>query len=409
MVKLNIEKLLHPSQLEVFKGLKRFTIIVAGRRWGKTRLACLILLVKALTSKGIYWWVAPTYTVADLGFSLFKQLVRLIDPQYVQIKEGDRKVILQLKTGGTSEIVFKSADNPDNLRGQGLKGVVFDEAARIRSDELWIADIKPSLADNLGWALFISTPNAKNWFYNLYVQAGDDDKWAVFEKPSSDNPYLTAEEIEDNRLTSPSYVFKQEWLAEFIDDGMSVFRNIKKVCTLSKEDTAYKEHKNHQVYFGVDLAKQTDFSVITAFCKDCSQQVLLDRFNQIDYIFQRKRLKAHADRWKPQGIVVETNNTGIPFIEELHRLGLPIIEFTTTAKSKPNLIESLSIAIEGGDIKLFNDKIQINELRAYGMETGSSGTRKYSAPSGLHDDIVMSLALAWHGVTSHQSFMGILV
>ncbi len=227
---LDIKKLLHAGQYEVYKGLRRFTIVCAGRRWGKTRLACIILIIVALHNKGIYWWIAPTYKIADIGWALFKGIVR---PLRAQIKEGDRKAILS----NGSEIHFKSADNPDNLRGEGLKGVIFDEAA-FTKESVWISIIRPALADNQGWAIFISTPNGKNWFYNLTLQAEDDENWIVFTKPTSDNPYIPAEELEAAQLTTPEYIFKQEYLAEFIDDNLSVFRGITKASTLSREATA---------------------------------------------------------------------------------------------------------------------------------------------------------------------------
>jgi hypothetical protein len=386
-INLNLNKLLHKGQKEVVRNLKRFTIIIAGRRWGKTRLAALILLTKSLEKKGIYWWIAPTYKQSDIAWNLLKKLVSKLP---VEIKEADRKIQIN-----GSEIVCKSADNPDNLRGEGLSGVVFDEAAFVK-EEVWKSVIRPSLSDKQGWCIFISTPNSKNWFYKLTLEAEGKEDWIVFVKPTSDNPHIPANEIEDARNSIPVYVFEQEYLAKFLDDSTSVFRGISKVFKARQENKP-KLHPKHEIVFGVDWGKENDFTVITGICRDCKEQVLFDRFNKIDYIFQTERLKAHYERWKPIRVIVEANSIGAPLIEQLKRDGLPIEGFLTTASSKPDLIENLSLAIETEVIKLIDEPVLMNELQLFGMETNKLGKRSYSAPSGYHDDCVISLALAWYG------------
>jgi hypothetical protein len=83
----------------------------------------------------------------------------------------------------------------------------------------------------------------------------------------------------------------------------------------------------------------------------------MDRFNQIDYAFQRKRLQDHAHRWKPSGVMPERNSIGEPNIEDLQRDGMAIMTgpdnkpgFFTSATSKPALIEDLSLVIEKGEL-----------------------------------------------------------
>ena len=60
---------LHKSQLEVAKSKKRFKIVVAGRRFGKTKLGTALCILTALDGKRA-WWVAPTYAMALEGLSL---------------------------------------------------------------------------------------------------------------------------------------------------------------------------------------------------------------------------------------------------------------------------------------------------------------------------------------------------
>jgi len=124
----------------------------------------------------------------------------------------------------------------------------------------------------------------------------------------------------------------------------------------------------------------------------------MDRFNQIDYVVQRARLEALAGRYNPGTIIAESNAMGEPIIEQLQRDGLPVRGFTTTNASKAQAIEALALAFEQGTITILNDPVLIGELQAYEMKRSPSGMATYSAPEGMHDDTVMSLAMAWQGM-----------
>ena len=58
-----------------------------------------------------------------------------------------------VNNGPTSRVWFLSADNPDNIRGYGFKGLVIDEAASIPVD-VWHYVLRPTIAQTLGWAVF---------------------------------------------------------------------------------------------------------------------------------------------------------------------------------------------------------------------------------------------------------------
>lgn len=104
----------------------------------------------------------------------------------------EKEMRLELPGGGS--VTIKSADNPDSLRGRGLDGVVLDEAAFCDADT-WHRSLRPALADRKGWALILSSPNGKNWFYDLFQHAGADSEWDRWQRPSTDNPLVTPAEI----------------------------------------------------------------------------------------------------------------------------------------------------------------------------------------------------------------------
>lgn len=313
-----------------------------------------------------------------------------------QIRESERMVILP--TGGSVQV--KSADNPDSLRGEGLNFVVIDECAFVKEDA-WTDALRPALADRKGGALFISTPKGHNWFWRLWHNA-DGAEWQAWRFTSYDNPFLDRKEIDAAREQLPERTFSQEFLAEFIDDAGGVFRRIAESATATHVDRAVP---GGEYVVGVDWGKTSDFTAFAVL--DVTQRALvyLDRFNQIDYAVQVGRLRALVERFRPGVIIAERNSIGDPLIEQLQRDGLPVQAFTTTNASKMRVIDALALAFERQEIRILPDPILIAELQSFEMERLSSGMLRYSAPDGLHDDTVMALALAWHGVTSAQPLL----
>ncbi|VGO17579.1 hypothetical protein PDESU_06177 [Pontiella desulfatans] len=73
-----------------------------------------------------------------------------------------------------SAVWFLSADNPENIRGYGFRGLVIDEAALVPLD-VWNYILRPTIAQTLGWAVFISPPGAQ-WFYDMSTRGNDPEE-----------------------------------------------------------------------------------------------------------------------------------------------------------------------------------------------------------------------------------------
>ena len=365
----------------------RFKVLACGRRWGKTRLGVNECLDVA-AGGGRAWWVAPSYKMSEVGWRPLRQIGTRVG---AEVRLGDRQVLLP----GGGEVAVRSADNPQSLRGEGLDFLVMDECAFIAEDA-WIEALRPALSDRQGRAMFISTPKGMNWFWRNWQRGRDGgaDDWASWQFPTSGNPYIAATEIEAARDVMPERVFAQEYLAQFLDDAGGVFRRVMAAATATEQ----KPEAGHQYVMGVDWGKSNDFTVLTVMDVTTRAVVCMDRFNQIDYAVQRGRLVALAERYRPSVILAESNAIGEPIIEQLQRDGLPVRAFQTTNATKAAIIESLALAFEQGSIKILNDPVLIGELQAYEMNRLPSGMTRYSAPEGLHDDTVMSLALAYEAV-----------
>ena len=379
----------HPAQKIVHDDPTRFRVLAAGRRFGKTRLG-VNESIEVAAAGGRSWWVAPTYKMSEVGWRPLKRIVSRIPG--AEVKNGDRMVMLP----GGGEVWIRSADNPDTLRGEGLNFVVLDECA-FQKPEVWKEALRPALSDTLGRALFISTPRGRNWFWDLYLygQAGEEG-WASYCFPTASNPYIPASEIEAARRDLPEIIFQQEYLAEFIDDAGGVFRRVHDAAVLDALD----EPQEGRIYSaGVDVAASIDYTVITVLDVASREMVYMDRFNRVDYPVLEDRLIALHKRWKLNGMVVEANGIGRPVIDHMTEKGLLVTPFMTTNASKQTIIQGLQSAFEHGSIRVLNDAHLVGELLSFESKRGISGNFSYSAPDGMHDDCVMSLALALYGIS----------
>jgi hypothetical protein len=213
----------------------------------------------------------------------------------------------------------------------------------------------------------------------------------AFHFKTVDNPYYPPEKYEEARKILPSQVFEQEYEASFLPDAAAVFRGIDDII---KDNCLCDAVPNHRYLMGVDLGKHEDFTVLTVIDQYNNNVVYWDRFNSIEYPFQKKRIKAIADRYNNARVVVDSTGVGEPIKDDLEREGLFVDDFNFTNKSKKELVEKLSIFIEQKNLFIPNNQILIDELKSFGYKLTENHNVIYSAPQGLHDDCVMSLGLA---------------
>lgn len=377
---------LHPAQIKVKKEARRFNVVACGRRFGKTELGKSLLML-GLRRNNPMAWFAPTYRMM---LEVWREMVLMLAPiARVYIKEQRIEVI-----NGTV-IEFWSLDSPDVARGRKYGRVIVDEAAMIpRLSAVFNDVLRPLLADFIGDAFFLSSPRGRNDFYKLFQRGLGGGDWQSWQFPTSANPYIEKSEIESMRLGMPDRSFRQEILAEFVEDGGGVFRGVRG-CAIAEPTVA---DKTRQYVAGLDWALSHDYTVLTIVDIAARAVVHVDRFNGIEYSLQRMRIGEALKRYNAV-CIAEANAMGKPNNDMLRAAGCRVRDFTTTNTTKSDAIESLASAFEQGNIKIPNDAVVIGELESYESERLGSGAVKYGAPAGMHDDTVMSLALAWHGIT----------
>ena len=200
------------AQGQVFECRKRFRVLVAGRRFGKSYLSCVELLRGAIERPGeTYFYCAPTYRMAkDIAWKALKRLV----PQ-IWIKSKN-ETDLRIELINDSVIELKGTENAMALRGRSLAGVVLDEAAFMDS-EVWFEVIRPALADKQGWTLFISTPDGTaSWFYDLWCFCSEEwEDWKRWSFTTVEGGNVPPEEVEAARSQLDERTFRQEFEASF--------------------------------------------------------------------------------------------------------------------------------------------------------------------------------------------------
>ena len=210
-----------PWQIECWQDPTRFKVIAAGRRCGKSNLAIKLLLAKALEAPegAAVLYVAPTLGQARqiCWDAMIEQGGSLIKSAHVNNMD------IVLTTG--RKIHVRSGENKDALRGLKLYFAVIDEAAFV-PEELFTKIIRPALADLKGEAVIISTPEGRNHFYDWFKlgKEGTNPEWKSWHLTTRDNPTIPPEEIEEARKTLSSFVFKQEFEANFNNAGQEIFK-----------------------------------------------------------------------------------------------------------------------------------------------------------------------------------------
>lgn len=197
-----------PQQLLVHDALEanRFAVAVCHRRFGKTVAAINHLIRAAMLctkENPRYAYVAPTYSQAKRV--AFDYLLKFTEPLSPTANISELRVDFYGR-----RISLYGADNPDSLRGIYLDGVVLDEVGDM-NPKVWNEVLRPSLADRLGWALFIGTPKGANHFKDLRDRAETEPGWKLLEFKASQTNILAPTELE----AAKSEMGEDKYLQEF--------------------------------------------------------------------------------------------------------------------------------------------------------------------------------------------------
>lgn len=370
-------------QREIMDCPQRFACIEASTKAGKTACMIVWLLEQALLcgpNQAVYW-VAPVFAQARIAFERMKSQIN--DRNFFKVNET--RLTLTLPHG--SVIEFKSGDNPDTLYGNDCYAAVLDEASRMR-EASWVAIRSTLTATNGKCKLIGNVRGRKNFFYKMALRAKAGESNYFYKKITAYDAVkagiLLMEEIEEAKRDLPEAVFKELYLAEATEDGSNPIG----LTHISR--AVYSMSADPAVCFGIDLAKGKnpitgDWTVITG----------LDKFGHICYFdrFQRDwESTSNAIIALPSApLCIDSTGAGDPIAESIARIRETEM-FVFTQRSKQQLIEGLAFAIQNRKVTVL-EGVMKDELDSFEYEYSAHGV-KYTAPYGVHDDCVCSLALA---------------
>lgn len=408
------------------ESLARFRYLIWGIKSGKSHAGALEMVRACIGLPGGSWaWVVgPTYLHLDTAErefeNIFKEILRVTGVELVQKRNrSTRKWILK---GGT-RIDFKSGEHPDHLRGPNLDMIWIDEGGYL-SDEAWHITRSRTAATEGEIIVTTTPPPTRTWLWTECMMAGmppdmdygtfsttrenNYDNRFVSHYPTWDFPWVSKEELADEKASLPRAVFDREYGALFVTSESRVFPAL--YDALSMEMPPRK--KVMSCVMGLDLAKMQDYTAVVIM--DANRRVHhVQRWNKESWILTRARIVELAREWN-SAIVLDRANVGSVIEEdlaaELVNDGLQVIPMDmNSAMVKMELIQSLQMAFEQKRIQIPNPKALwapeaceqlVKELNWYEFKLTRGGRIGYSAPRGLNDDMVVALALANHGCSS---------
>lgn len=333
--------------------------------------------------------MSPVYNQAN---KVYKQVAKAFVDTGVITKKDSQKLTMEFINGSTLQ--FFSAERYDNIRGFTFDYLICDEFAFMDA-EAWTEVLRATVLVKGKKVLLISTPKGKNHFWQLHSLDGVNPQYKSFTMTSYDNPKIDPKEIDDARITLPDKVFRQEYLAEFIDGGAGLFADL----------TIRQPLKTGALFAGVDVGRNDDFTVLSIF-NEHREQVYIERWRHDTWANICRKVAAKINETRAT-TMVEVNSIGDAIYEQIRGLchsPSSIHPFVTTSKSKQDIIERLVVANQNKEVSFVNSDWLLKEFDVFSYEYNpKSRSVRYSAPSGFHDDGVMATAIAFECITKGMS------
>lgn len=357
------------------RGLCRYRHLVAGRRGGKTMSAAWELAYYMLHPEEFHWdahrrksdrpltaWVVTKdFPTGHAALVWFREVLKQAGMEHGrEFKENRGNHWFEFENGGF--VHFRSAEDPESLRGAGLDIMWYDEAAFIPNRRAWEVS-RGAIADHQGLLLTTTTPDGKNWLYKEFwseeIKARDNHMRVEYR--SIDNPAFPREEWEELKETMHPMIFQQEFMASFDSmagkelhgDWLKYFHS----DDLPKNDDGTL---NLDVYIGMDpaisLSDEADRTAIAVVgvTKDKSQAYLLDLFaGRIPFPEQIEKIEELAVQWRPMFIGVESQAYQLAFSQQALRIPgfLPIVPMLAPGKKFIRIL-SMAPLFRTGRIKI---------------------------------------------------------
>jgi hypothetical protein len=324
-------------QRECHRNLARFSVLALHRRAGKTELAIMELLNRALKfdkDLGLFFYIAPFLKQAKaIAWARLKQKV---DPlsRFGAVEINESEGWVRFPHNGAMIRIF-GADNPDAMRGVRLDFVVIDEVAQIKP-EVWDDICQPALSDRKGGALFIGTPQGVNLFSELYYKAQALPDWHAALYTVNDTQAIDPEEVERLQRDMAETSFAREYLCDFSASGDDQLISLSDAEIAARRVFGPKAMDHAPKVLGVDPARFGDDRSVV-FMRQGLVAHKPDVYRGIDNMDLAARVAAKIVEERPDAVFIDAG-AGSGVIDRLRQLGHDVIEIPFGGKAtRPDL------------------------------------------------------------------------
>lgn len=394
-MRINFDISLSKSQQEVYDLVQdkkyKYITVVFSRQSGKTVLM-LVLCIQWMFQKNMsIAYICRNFVLAK---RLYKELIKILPKEIIKSANGTD---LAIESIYGSTLNFYSAEQGASLRGQTFNYMICDEFAFHKMEQpdgthLWNDILSPTLKARGKKCIFVSTPLGKNnIFYEMYQRGLSDEfpKYASILKTIYDDGFITNDEIEEIKKSIPELSFQQEYMCEWIDDGLSFFQGFSECFDIDKVS-------NGKCWIGIDCSGDGTDSTVCSKINEKGEIELFEAVGTLDMKY--RQIADYLNRENPVAVYGEINGLGLPMLEEIKKLvrhKSKIYDWTTTNSSKEEIISDLAVSIANKDVHFLKDDMKTyNELGNFVVTVSKSRKLTFAARGSGHDDRVMATAIA---------------
>jgi len=385
-----------PYQVNFLLDNSKRIIFVAGRQVGKSTMASIKALYNAL--KHDNWTilvVAPTFRQSKIIFDKMREIV-ITRPWITMRTERITQTMIYFKNRSRI-FCLPSGYTGETIRGFTSQLIIIDEGAYV-PEEVYVS-VVPALSTTDGSLWLLGTPAGKRGYF---WSAWNSPEFSKHHAKTEENPLVTKEFLEEQRMAMTEIQFRQEFLGEFVEEA-DVFYNyelVKKVAVGDWKEKPEEDRERFKYYLGVDLARMgNDESAYVIVEYDEKE----DRLRMANYQTTSKkpltdaigRIKALDNFWRFERIIIDESGLGSGVVDSLkEEIGFKVRGFTFSSKEREELYTNLKYLMEKGKLTILNDIKLRNQLTSLTYEYTSSGRLKIKKPERGNDDLVDALALA---------------
>ena len=393
-------------QKDICRGIFQYPhdihVVKSKRQTGKSVTIETVLMFFAINKSGsCNIAISPTL---GQGRKMYKEVKNAL--QNLPLFESANSTTLEINLTNRSQILFKSAEQADGLRGNTVSGILcIDEVAYVK-DEI-VYQVLPFCDANKAPILIVSTPLFKSGvFYDFYMNGlnGKDGFHSYDICDYDTSALLSPEKLEMYRQSVSPQIFRSDYLGEFLTESSEIFGDLKKLVKGVVHDSRHRTMGIDWSTGGLDSGKDPDETALA----------VLNEFRELEYIegFSDKDTNQTIDyiinkiiEYNVEKCVVETNSMGRVYIDILKKkialrgIRCQIFEFTTTNDSKREIIEDLAVHCNNSTISLIDDKKLFLQMMNFVVKKTPTGKVTYeSGSSNIHDDLCLALAFSLYGL-----------